>query len=196
MSKRGPKIKSDHKRETVLAEVSKWAVRGFSQRAIATKLEETMGVKVTQPQIGVYLKQVNERYKAEAIEDRRIMVMRKLEELREVRNEAWVAWEKSKEDVEKRVKETGETEKGGFSKDRLEVIGRLPGGEYLQVVLNCIKAERELLGLDEAMKVNMSVVTTAIPWDELVGHRNEIDLVEAEIQKVEQLAITQGEGVK
>ncbi len=187
----GPKLKSQTDKERVLAEVQKWSIQGLNQREIAEKLV-LIGVNVSQPMVGVYLKQINERYKEATLGDRRQAVMEKLAEYKLIRTEAYEAWHKSKEDYFKRVKEEGTAGEGSFSKEKEEEGGRLAGAQYLQIVLDCIKAERELLGLDEAMKVDVDVVHTAIPWDQLVGHRNEVDLVEAEIQKVEKLAITQG----
>lgn len=53
-----------------------------------------------------------------------------------------------------------------FVSEILEVVeGRLPASEYLSVILKTVEQERALLGLDEALKVNMSVAT--LNWSDL-----------------------------
>ena len=97
------------------------------------------------------------------------MVEEKVEELREVRKEAWAAGEASKgdvvrvvnEDVKPRADPTPRGRRGndpdGAAAVRAELVrvrrtttteGRLPDSAYLAVVLKTLDAEMKLLGLD------------------------------------------------
>lgn len=52
-------------------------------------------------------------------------------------------------------------------KIRRTTEGRLPESEFLRIVLDCLKAERELLGLDAAEQVNTA--GQVIDWSELTS---------------------------
>ena len=68
----------------------------MSQRAIATEIEKRFGVSLSQQTISDYFKRIRVEYREarEATFDE--MVEEKLAQYREVRYEAWRAWEESK----------------------------------------------------------------------------------------------------
>ncbi len=124
------------------------------------------------------------------------MVEEKLAQYREVRCEAWRAWELSKETSVRTVEEftpspalePEEAESGKGMKKRTKVEAELqselrkikrivteeggrPSDRYLNIIILCLNAERELLGLDESKK--LEVTTTQIDWDTLLGQVRE-----------------------
>lgn len=136
----------------------------------------------------------------------------KLLEYSAIKKEAWAAWHRSKEDGERETKEmieehncpicvgTGSVEsrgearpcrncggagiKGGVVKLIMMREGRCGDSSYLKTILDCIKAERELLGLDPEKKVKMTGTVAVIDWNELTnGAPDPASVIEAEIVK-------------
>jgi hypothetical protein len=103
-------------REAALAKVAELDRDGFGQVAIARMLG------VSQPQICYDLKQVRKRYRETQLATVKAAVNEKLDQLRQVRCEAWAAWDTSGEK------------------------GR-PNPTLLTIVLKALHAESELLGL-------------------------------------------------
>ena len=164
----GPK-RSKTEREVYLARLDTYERRGFTQSRIAS----IMGV--SQPQVSNDIKILRKRRVAATLDtDAYTMAMR----LAEVREEAYTAWEKSKEDSEKITTTdeqnicdacdgAGEVLKGGEEvicpkcsgegylhekKVTTTRAGRLPDPNYLKIVRETYADERELLGLDVAPK--------------------------------------------
>lgn len=175
-----PKLKSEADKEAMLAEVVKWDGRGYSHREIAAK------VGVSKAMIHHYLEEVKQRYLHTQLEARAVGVFSVVSQLRDVRREAWEAWERSKEDAVRKTSRKGPPrvprDKDGKplpnaprSKELVlleltEMLeGRLPANEYLRTILDTLKQERELLGLDEALKVDVKGAVMTIPWEELMG---------------------------
>jgi hypothetical protein len=145
-NKPGPK-RSITEREAALEQVAKLDALGFPQWKIAQHLG------VCGQQIGYDLKQIRERYKAATLASRQEQVMKVLAGIYHVREEAYAAYLKSMEPGEKTVTKTRTTPGGISEEEAHEVVGQNPGNEYLQTILQTFKQERELLGLDEALKV-------------------------------------------
>jgi hypothetical protein len=128
--------------------------RGFGQFDIQDALLKE-GFDLSQPMISVYLKKIREDYKRQEVEDRAAKVRAKLEEYRDIRREAWLAYDRSQKDTFKEQSEYAISEDEGLegSEQRIKRIvtieGRLPENAYLTTIMNTLKAERELLGLDE-----------------------------------------------
>lgn len=196
--KSGPKRSSEQvaKDFEILARMDR---RGHTQREIA----DVLGLHPQQ--VFQDLKKLKKRY-AEAIRvDSKESVDEKLAQYREIRKEAWISWELSKVDAVKHVEEStpfgdcvacegsGKTAKGGPCKvcaatgkkgGPYKVTktkeARNPGIQYLQTVMQCLEAERELLGLDAPKKVEGKIgvngkVQVGIDWDSFA------QLVEADV---------------
>jgi len=144
-------------REEALAEVAKWDRRGYSVRAIAAK----MGV--SHVQVVYDLKIVKQRYRDTVLEERAALVAQKIEQLREVRQEAWNAWEASKENCERQVKEKISESLDAHGNPTAETLqrmkavitteGRLPSNEYLTTILRTFEEEADLQGLYAPTKI-------------------------------------------
>lgn len=191
-----PKIKGAAFKDTVLAEVGRLDRCGFSQSRIAAKMKETIGYAVTQPMVHRYLKEIKEKYKNRVMEDRSAKVSEMLEQLRDVRAAAWEAYERSKEDAERVVKEAMPPKDGDKKKPKrgrdgetaeqslvllkqiITTEGRLPGNAYLNTVLATLQAERDLLGLDAPKEVDVRQITT-LNWDALCGFTDALPVVES-----------------
>lgn len=154
-----PKIKTRTEKEQVLALVAKLDRRGWTQWDIANGLRAELGLDVSQTMVSSYLRQIRERYKETQREERQAKVNEKMEQLRDVRAEAWRGWLKSHQDAEKLVEEWGTDREAVGDGDYItsETLikqiktreGRLPDNAYLTTVMRTLEAERELLGLDE-----------------------------------------------
>jgi transposase-like protein len=149
-------------RLTDKAEMVKLLRRGWTKTAIAEKL----GVHRTQ--VVHDWKQILEDLVETRDQEVNQLVVLKLEELGEVKREAWDAWERSKLDREKTVREDWESDSGsGSTKEIKTREGQVGEARYLDTVLKCIAAERELLGLNP--KKSMEITGTVINWDSLVS---------------------------
>lgn len=165
-------------------QVEKLLRRGIPQVQIAKE------VGVSPGQISLDCRAIRERWEEEYKLERRNMLMEKLAANEEIRAEAWAAWERSKEDAVKNVEEKipiPEDENNGDEertkrprkrrmtaeeslikiKEILTREGRLPANAYLATIMETHKADRELLGLDAAQKVD--VVVAQVPWDQVFG---------------------------
>jgi hypothetical protein len=106
-----------------------------------------------------------------AEEEVKALRWRTARELEEVRVEAWAAWERSKENAVKIVEEEGNgrvnpatgVEQGNRVTTTTE--GQCGDPRYLSIVKDCLKDTRELFGLDEPKKVN--VTQNVIDWSAL-----------------------------
>lgn len=167
--------------------------RGWTQVEIAKELG------LHQTQISYDYKIIKKRRAAQREEDEKELIDSKLEEYREVKREAWQAWERSKENSKKVVEESillrkkGDDSEDGIIdaqcilrkvKEILTTEGRLPANEYLNTILKCLAGERELQGLDAAKEVNVraAVATTSIDFDAIAGPVP--DMIEADIQAI------------
>lgn len=107
------------------------------------------------------------------------LISLKMEEYAEIKREAWLAWEKSKNKIEKEAFETITNPDGSvreIAKKYLE--GRLPGSEYLTIILQCLKAEREMLGLNAAkqLKIGVKGGHEGFDWDRFMDAINDPSL--------------------
>lgn len=172
-------------REEHLERVSRLHAMGYTLVEIAADLNVS---KVT---VFHDVQLIKKRYRESQLEAHAALVREKLEVLRHVRREAFAAWELSKLDATRRTTRQspsvvvdldggkGTRRKGRrgsdptpdqlrdmFVSEITDVVeGRLPASEYLGVILKTLEQERALLGLDEALKVNMSVAT--LNWSDL-----------------------------
>lgn len=172
-SRGGVKL-SDTEREEVIERVAHYDRFGFSQREIAMKVWEEMRLHISQVMVGKYLKKIRQRYKEAIIGSRAEQVQVLLERLRTVRKEALLAYQESKKPLKKKSHEEGSNGKAYVDKKTVTIEQRLPGIEYLKVVMECDRQERALLGIDEPpIQINKNLnVNGSLPqevWDELLA---------------------------
>jgi hypothetical protein len=179
--KPGTKLKTDTEKEEVKMLVARYDRRGFNLRQIADILRADHGYDFSRTTVCAKLQEGRAEYKEEMVGDRAALVAQKLAEYRELRREAWTAWERSKEDAERVTEEHAPTllpgdeegkprkgKRGRFASatdpgtveetlrriKRIEVReGRLPANQYLNAILATLDAERELLGLDAPREI-------------------------------------------
>lgn len=145
------KTRSRTQREERLTEVAAMHRRGMTQVQIAKALG------VSQPQIAYDLRIVQSRYQATQLDELDALKAEKLAQYRDIRREAWLAWERSKEDAGMVMEEFADATVFDGSRDGSErrirrvvtKAGRLSANQYLLTILATLKAECELVGLDE-----------------------------------------------
>lgn len=200
-----PNTKNPTERERLRAEIAALDHRGYSQEQIGARLG------MSKPTVNWHLKKIRARYRETQVEETRASIYCKLLQYRELRREAWEAWERSKEDScrtitertaplvvgrpaeeqdgkgQKRSRKRPEGSAANGSADGLRmsrvatvVEGRLPATEYLKIVADCLKAERELLGLDAPKRSQVAVHT--LDWAALVEIAEATDSVEDRIE--------------
>lgn len=166
------------------AKMVKLIRKGYSQKRIAEELG------ICQQQVSYDWKIVQNELKDNVSKDHRAIVAAKLSELEEIKQEAWKAYEKSKDPAKKRVVEEKEvpTEQGILTllKKTRTMEGRDGDATHLGVVLSAIRQEREILGLDPAKKVDMTSVSAEVDWDELAKPEATTDPVEAKVKELEE----------
>jgi hypothetical protein len=140
-----------------LEKAAKLDALGYPHWRIAQEIGVS-GVTIT-----TYIKEIRERYKAATLQSRQEQVMKVLAGIYHVRQEAYEAYLRSRQDSEKVTQRTVTTPGGVTEEEARVVAGQNPGNQYLQTILDTFKQERELLGLDEALKVEHTGTMT-IDW--------------------------------
>ena len=153
--------RTEVQRELDKAEMMKMLARGASRRQVA----EHLGVSIEQ--VGYDYRLVMKELAANTTEDAAVVRQVKLEEIAELKREAWQAWEKSKG---QRIKVTRSTFEGNngireqVTEERVDACGN---PQFLAVLDRLITAERELMGLNPPKEVKADVnatVTHGIDW--------------------------------
>jgi hypothetical protein len=125
--------------------------------------------------------------------------------LADIRNEAFDAWVKSKEEevhtyTEKGLRTAYQEVKGRDGIERkpagqklqsvkevVRRISRLPENQYLRTIVACLEQEMKLEGLTTDVTVNMTQnnlnVDGGFPWDSLCGRDEEPDRIEEKISR-------------
>lgn len=189
---------------------------GYTQMEIADK------VRVSQTTVGTFLKELRQRYKDAGVYDHAAMVYEKRQQYRYVRKLAIEAHirclEGNLEVVEthelRAVVEGDEADAGegpkpkrgrGGQRQRLaarmkkvrEVIARkgMAGASgWLSIVMDTLRAECQLLGLNAPDKVDVNQTTRVIDWAALMSAGAGPETIEGELAKVEALAVENGLG--
>lgn len=153
------KIVSKAQKLEVLQLVAKLDRRGWSQFQIRDEIAKQLGLSVSQPMVSRWIGEIKESYRQTILAERREAVEAKIEQYKEIRREAWLAYDRSMNDHEKLVEEYGvSSEAAGMDdfvtseqlvKRIITKEGRLPENAYLTTIMKTLEAERELLGLDE-----------------------------------------------
>ncbi len=151
--KTGPKFLSPTDKERVLAEVMRLDRMRYSQWEIAGR------VGISQGQVSIYLKQQRQKYAAARMTDVAEHVAEKLEQYDDVIKQAAEAFERSKTRVV--VDENGEEKE----------LPTTPEAVFLAKVMDALKAQRELLGLDAPTKtdVRAAVVTAEVKPEDVAA---------------------------
>jgi hypothetical protein len=146
--------RTELQRETDRAEMMRMLRRGYTHSMVAERLG------VARSMVSYDFQVVMKQIIADRTADTEAIIAAKLQEYAEVKREAWEAWERSKEDVTRRTREgssrsdgKGESSEGKRVSETTEI--RTGDPRYLETVLNCLKAERELLGLNPAKQLEM-----------------------------------------
>lgn len=162
-----PKFKTALERESVKAEVSRLHRRGYSQYDIAKVLKTTLKVSISQPMICNYLRDIREAYIESAVEDRKLMVYEKLAQYKEIVKEAWDQFERLKKGRRKVVRDSGDGANGSWDKTSV-TEEEAEGSQYLRIVMDAHKAVRELMGLDEAVKLDVQNTHLLLDWNRVM----------------------------
>lgn len=165
-------------------------LRGYTQKETAKQLG------LSPPRISQILVESLLEFKQRAsahIHNPQEARLRKLEQFRLLRQEAWLAWERSKSDAERTTEErqlktifiNGTLPSGEVGKipagQKLQIVkavkmveGRLPSNEYLSTIVRCLSEEARLEGLieDTILKVtnnNSASAAVSVSWEPLIN---------------------------
>jgi predicted transcriptional regulator len=167
-------------------------LRGYTQ----TQAAQCLGI--TQPRVSQILHEGRLDFKERVdkrFSDPKLALVKKLEQYEVLRREAFLAWERSKSDIEctteeKQLRTVYRTvvdpdfeiskavpagEKLKIVKEIRKVEGRLPANEYLTTIVKCLVEEAKLEGLTQELVVkvfNNNVAgdqNIAISWDKMIA---------------------------
>jgi predicted transcriptional regulator len=203
----GRRTNTPTEKEALLVRIAELDRKGYNQYDIA----EVIGV--SQAQICQDLKRIREMYKESTVEERATAVNRKVAQLNDLIREAWLAYERSKLDVERKVVErTPEfqkppekeakgkapkpREKAKLRRSKITITteGRLPGVEYLRLVFQCLVEQSDLLELKPKDKKDER--TFMLNWNllEKAVQAPSVDLIEQRLAEYEQANTPRIEG--
>ena len=123
-------------------QVTELRLRGWSQQAIADHLG------VAQKTISLDLKGIRRRWQKAVLEDFAQAQAEELQKIEQLEREAWTAWESSQKPAQSAVV-VGDDKK----KSRKTVKNQHGNPRFLQVVHDCIRSRRAILGLDAPRKL-------------------------------------------
>lgn len=171
--------KSPLHREKMIQEVVRLDRFKYTQEEIGALLE------LSQQLVSKFLNIAKKRYRNQAAEDLKVTTQDKLQELRVIRWEALQAWIKSKKPnvhtkkVYERVVQSKPKSKkvSVFDTDDAEEVGKLivvemtrqvssgsPRNEFLHTILETIRMEMDLLGLEAPKNLNLNQQIQTIDW--------------------------------
>lgn len=194
----GPKLSATG-REVVLEFVATLDMRGESQYEIARRIEVQFDKRLSQQMVSKMLKKIRERYVIMTNVLREEEIAKTVEQYRDIYREAYNAWIKSQSGLERVTTEeqlritptlNGDDECKGSSgqgrkgkrqpaiklEKRLEIVkrqtvteGRAGGAEYLNIMLACRSAVRDMRGLDAPKRqINMDIPVQQVQWDQFL----------------------------
>lgn len=128
----------------------------------------TMGL--TRDQVLADLKDLREDYQHEQMKDRHLEVLNNLLALRDVRRLAYQAWLETQKLLKTEMVEESTGSDGKTTNKRRVTTTKASGREFLSTILDTLKAERELLGLNEAVKLDItSDNTLTVDWSAMMN---------------------------
>jgi predicted transcriptional regulator len=170
------------KRERDLLAIARLSRRGFNLQEMADELGISPGT------VSADLVRLRQRYKKDADEEHRVLIAEKRAQYREVRKEAWEQWERSKEDARRKVVETAVNPDGtpGRTRTILTTEGRLADTAYLRTIIETLRDESALDGLNAPKKVDANV--NVMNWDALFVQveDGQVDDVEKQLASLEE----------
>lgn len=186
---------------------------GYRQVEIAKK------TGVSQPSISADLAIIHEAYEKLKLPGRNELLTQRLHQLLDVKNLAWRSYEKSLKPSNKRVVEEspevpcmrceaagvlvddkgecktcptcrGRKIVGGIEKITKTTEGQCGDPRFLKIIEDCIKAERELLGLDadKRVKIGVNGQVDVVNWDTILGTIPTGPIPDVVEQQIEQAA--------
>lgn len=169
-----------------MAKVAELYSRGFPISDILEIINEQYPPekRISKRRIEADIQELTRKWQAESLRSISELRAEQLEKLRQVEQELWQAWEKSKEMREIITSElsTGGIEDAGAGGSRRKVQTRreqqVGDPRYLQGILEVVDRRTKLLGLNEPQKVQLSVIQE-MKDDEL---ENLIREISAEVQ--------------
>jgi len=173
--------------EADLAETSRLSRMGFSPVEIVRQFDG----RVSLAEVTRDLKTIRQRFLDSMIEDRRVMAMEARELIRDVRRMALQAWFKSQEDAERLVSKEKTTDNGTTSEQTHIKTGQTGNPEFLKIINDTIERECKLMGLDEAIKIDLTSDGQRINWFEMTEPSRFKDM-EDELEKVIRMEREQG----
>jgi hypothetical protein len=160
------------------AEITKLKRRGWSNQMIAEHLGVAYGT------VCADWKVVITEITRHRDEDAKALIAEKLEEIAEIKKEAWEGWIKSKEDAMKRVEESISSATGAREKNSLETVGQTGNPSFLATVIKCVESECKLLCLFPDKKtIMMGGTGEQVPWD--LFHTPPQELDESKVRFIE-----------
>jgi hypothetical protein len=111
-------------------------------------------VKVDRGTVSRDLQAIQEEWLKSGLMDLNAAKARELARIDEVERNAWAGWEKSQKDAET-MEVTGTAQGGKSMPDKVKKTTHRRGGDpkYLDIVLNCVRQRRDILGLDAPKKL-------------------------------------------
>lgn len=131
---------------------------------------------IVQQQVSNSLKTTRQLWRDSEIRDWNEYVQIQLDTLNLLEEEAFQAWQKSKQDAESL---TIEEDEHGDIKTKVTTKGKDPNAKYLDVIIKCIAKRSELLGLDAPTKVEIDT-----PESKLLEYMKSGRVTLEQVQKV------------
>ena len=137
--------------------ISNLYLKGYSYRAIAKVLREDTErtYSLSHVQIGEDIKKMLSEWKTVREENIEEWVGIELEKIATLEVEYWEAWEKSKEDYEKRRTKSGTNYLGASEEESLESMKMYGDPRFLAGIERCIQKRCDLLGLDKPKELTI-----------------------------------------
>lgn len=160
---------SPAEKEWLMREIADRAFKNFYQSQIAEDInamlkEKDSDKRITQRLVSYYLNKLKERWKEDAAEKIDDAKARELAKINNLEREYWKAWLRSLGPVKvKKAKKS--LEKGSIENSEYDSLG---DPRYLEGIRNCMKARRELWGLDAPKRFQQDGILIMIDdWTKL-----------------------------
>jgi hypothetical protein len=139
---------TDIQRAEKEADVAKFLLRGYTLRDIAAKLD------IPPSTAGLYAKKIQNDWRADASKSISEFKAKELAKLDHLEEQAWDAWERSKQPTKKQQLVADVIGDGDTAQRRPKLAKsvqeeRVGEAKYLDIVFKCISARAKLLGMEE-----------------------------------------------
>ena len=151
-----PQKRTPAQKQRDAVDIARLYIQHYTQEQIADWLGRNRPYRITRQQISLDLKGIFEEWRKESV---RTLDERKAEELKRldrIEAEAWLAWEKSKDEITRVMQE----KKGGVNGtiERATVTKEKSNGDprFMVVIDRCVERRAKLLGLDQPIRQEIS----------------------------------------